>query len=275
MAKELPLILGGHSFIQQLGNDPPASPKEQCEIVAECLDSGVVWFDVTYQPERLALGRALHKLGRHKEARIIAWNFFHGFEAGEEVGGPVYYQPSHLHLMLKQLRTDHIDALVVHPLKDARRNESQLKLARAWQKQGAVGTLGLWGPERNVDKLYTLGNPYAFMVKPYNVTTKDSPVIFEKCRMLAWLNFACSPFVRGWELDSLVKRAMKKDKAGEKEIRQKIADHMLRYSLFQPYVDKLIVAMRKKQWIKKNIQSYWKGKLASPENRWLMGLVGR
>lgn len=32
-ATEIPLILGGHSFISQLGNDPPVSDRNQYRIV--------------------------------------------------------------------------------------------------------------------------------------------------------------------------------------------------------------------------------------------------
>jgi hypothetical protein len=42
-ATETPLILGGHSFIDQLGNDPPASRPEQISIVETCLDLGIRW----------------------------------------------------------------------------------------------------------------------------------------------------------------------------------------------------------------------------------------
>src|SRR5207245_5590621 len=82
-AAEIPLILGGHSFISQLGNDPPASEQEQHRIVETCLDHGIRWFDTTYQPERVALGNVLHALGRRGEATILAWNFFTDFSPGD------------------------------------------------------------------------------------------------------------------------------------------------------------------------------------------------
>ena len=53
-----PLVLGGHSFIQQLGNDPGLSEADQTRLVESCLNRGIRWFDTTYQPERIALGRA-------------------------------------------------------------------------------------------------------------------------------------------------------------------------------------------------------------------------
>ena len=81
----VPLVLGGHSFIQQLGNDPAPDVDEQIEIVSTCLDAGITWFDTTYQPERVALGTVLKALGRRDEATIIAWNFFVGMHRVEWV----------------------------------------------------------------------------------------------------------------------------------------------------------------------------------------------
>ena len=55
---DVPLVLGGHSFIRQLGNEPRPDAGEQARIVAVCLDAGIRWFDTMYAPERVALGRA-------------------------------------------------------------------------------------------------------------------------------------------------------------------------------------------------------------------------
>jgi aryl-alcohol dehydrogenase-like predicted oxidoreductase len=104
-AGETRLILGGHSFISQLGNDPPASEPEQRRIVETCLDRGIRWFDTTYQPERVALGKALHGLRRRDEATILAWNFFTDFSSADECGVPEDYRPGHIDVMLVQLRT--------------------------------------------------------------------------------------------------------------------------------------------------------------------------
>jgi len=67
----LPLILGGHTFISQLGNDIYATRKDQLEIVKTCLDPGISFFDTTYQPERRALGDILNELKRRNEAGIL------------------------------------------------------------------------------------------------------------------------------------------------------------------------------------------------------------
>src|SRR5690242_2627120 len=90
---EMPLILGGRSFISQLGNDPPASEEEQQQIVQACLENGIRWFDTTYRPERIALGKVLDVLGMRSEANILAWNFFTDFSFGDHRGKAEYYRP--------------------------------------------------------------------------------------------------------------------------------------------------------------------------------------
>ena len=67
--EELPLMLGGHSFVQQLGNDPIPDPGAAVEVVAACLDAGIRWFDTTFRPERIALGAAL---ARHTNPAVRA-----------------------------------------------------------------------------------------------------------------------------------------------------------------------------------------------------------
>jgi hypothetical protein len=63
-ASDVALILGGHSFINQLGNDPATSEQEKNAIVEACLNRGIRRFDTTYQPERIAVGKILERLGR-------------------------------------------------------------------------------------------------------------------------------------------------------------------------------------------------------------------
>ena len=83
---EIPLILGGHTFISQLGNDPPASEQQQHLIVESCLNRGIRWFDTTYQPERVALGKVLHSLGRRERSDDPGLELLHGFRAGRSGG---------------------------------------------------------------------------------------------------------------------------------------------------------------------------------------------
>lgn len=263
--QEVPFILGGHSFIQQLGNDPIASPDVQVKIVQACLDAGIRWFDTTYQPERIALGRALKQLGRRSEAVIIAWNFFVDFVPGESTGSHAPYEPQHIDLMLRQLQTDRIDCLVVHPVEDQARHQQQLELAIRWKEQGLVKRLGTWWPGTDVTQRYAQRNPYSFMVRPYNVTTADAPPVFAACKAVGWETCAASPFVRGWELDKMVKAAVERGEGTETELRPRLADRMLRYSLFAPNVDRVIVAMRRVEWVQRNVESYRRGPLKPHE----------
>jgi aryl-alcohol dehydrogenase-like predicted oxidoreductase len=264
----IPFILGGHSFISQLGNDPPATREEQIRIVEACLDSGVTWFDTTYLPERRALGAALEALGRRDEASIFAWNFFKDFGPGEDRDRSSCYEPHHINEMLEQLRTDFIDCLVVHPVEDEAKDLEQQALAVSWQEDGLVGRLGTWRPGSDVRERYGDENPYDFMVRPFNVQTADAAPIFALCRTIGWESYACSPFVRGWKLDSLTERASEIF-PGPDDPKPKVADLMLRFSMFQPEVDRLIVAMRRVEWVASNLRSYQRGPLTGEERRWL------
>jgi aryl-alcohol dehydrogenase-like predicted oxidoreductase len=262
------LILGGHSFIQQLGNDPRLTPDEQAALVAACLAQGLTWFDTTYQPERRALGQALARLGRRAAATLLAWNFFVDFDDSGSLGGPAYYQPWHLEQMLEQLQTSWIDGLVVHNLDEADENERQLALAEEWLSKGYVKRLGLWNPPANAAEVYA-GRTISFMVCPYNITTPGAGPRFAAGRALGWENLACSPFVRGWELDKLAERAQQAHGLSAAEAHRCVADILLRYSLFGPNVDRLIVAIRKQAWIAQNIESVKRGPVTPEELEWL------
>jgi len=267
------LVLGGHSFIQQLGNDPPTSQEEQVLIVQACLDAGITHFDTTYQPERTALGKALAALGRRDEATIIAWNFFVDFVPGGRCGGPAPYQREHIDLMCEQLHTDRIDMLVVHGVDDEIQDARQEALAVSWREQGRVGRLGVWAPGADARSRFGIDSPYDFMVLPYNVTTEGAAPVFAACRRLGWETLACSPFVRGWELDKLVLRATELHGGDETDHRHKLADLMLRYSLFAADVDRLIVAIRRVEWVSADVASASRGPLDDKEVTFLESLL--
>jgi aryl-alcohol dehydrogenase-like predicted oxidoreductase len=271
---DIPLILGGHSFISQLGNDPPASEQEQREITASCLDHGIVWFDTTYKPERVGLGKALHALGRRDEARILAWNFFTDFSPGDPVAGPEYYRPGHIDSILEQLQCVYVDILVVVPLNNLEDNYRQQELVTEWLKKGYVRSLGLWIPDAAMLKLHGKENPYRFAIRPFNITTQGAGSVFTACKARGWDTIATSPFFRGWELDRIVGEASASGYGNPETLRPVVADLMLRYSLFQLDVDRVIVAMRKLQWITRNLESFARGPLAAEEHRWLQHLRG-
>lgn len=272
MSTDVPLVLGGHTFIEELGTDPPLSPAEARKVVETCLDDGVTWFDTTYTDEREALGRALDELGRRDEATVIAWNFF-----GQVHSDPVPYKPGHIDAMLGELRTDYVDRLVVHPPyePDESAHRRGVGIAQSWQDDGLVGKLGVWHPGPDADEEYGSENPYDFMIQPYNVDTEDAAASFAAGKRLGWETIAVTPFVRGWKLDDMVAAAGEMEDADESDLRSRLADHMLRYSLFQSDVDRLVVGMRKTEWVHRNVESVERGPLSDDEESWLFDVEER
>jgi aryl-alcohol dehydrogenase-like predicted oxidoreductase len=273
-APETPLILGGHSFISQLGNDPPAPEREQRRIVESCLDHGIAWFDTTYQPERVALGNVLHAIERRDEATILAWNFFTDFSPGDQVGLPEYYRPGHIDVILEQLRTAYVDCLVVVPLDDPEENQRQEDLVVEWRRKGYVRSLGLWIPDPAILERHPSPNPFRFAIHPFNITTEDAAPVFAACKMSGWETIATSPFYRGWELDRIITQASGRGYGDTESLRRVLADLLLRFSLFQRDVDRVIVAMRKATWVARNLDSVSRGPLTAEERRWLQRLRG-
>jgi aryl-alcohol dehydrogenase-like predicted oxidoreductase len=269
---EMPLILGGHSFISQLGNDPPVSEQDQCRIVESCLDYGVRWFDTTYQPERIALGNVMHTLGRRGEAKIMAWNFFTDFSPQDQPTRPEYYRPNHIDVILEQLHTDYVDCLVAIPLDGPEENQRQIELLIEWQRKNYVRSLGLWIQDPTTIELFRHGNPFRFAIRPFNITTDDAASIFATCKTVGWETIATSPFRRGWELDRMIGSASAAGYGKIDVLRPIVADLMLRFSLFQRDVDRVIIGMRKVEWIKRNVESVSKGPLTADEHRWLQQL---
>jgi aryl-alcohol dehydrogenase-like predicted oxidoreductase len=267
---EVPLILGGHSFIAQLGNDPPASVQQQQSIVESCLEHGIRCFDTTYQPERVALGKALNALGSRAEVSILAWNFFKKFSPGDPVGEAEYYRPHHIEIILEELQTTYVDCLVMVSLDDMEENQRQEELLLEWQRKGYVRSLGLWISNSLLIERYRSRNSFRLAVRPFNVTTNDAPAVFTACKKLGWETLATSPFARGWELDRRIAQASSRGRVDIDTLRSSMADLMLRFSLFQRDVDRVIVAMRKVKWISRNMASVSKGPLTARERRRLM-----
>ena len=271
---ELPLMLGGHSFVQQLGNDPIPDPGAAAEIVAACLDAGIRWFDTTFRPERVALGAALAHLGRREEATIACWSHFGLFGPEDERDSPIPLEPHHLEIMLEDLRTDRVDAVVVSPVatRDCpERQPEQEAVAARWKADGQVRLLGTYRPGVDADQRFGPDNLYDFQVQPHHVE-EDATDLFRACRRLGWLNFACTPFGRGWTLDRIVEQ---EGRTGDAGFRAHVADRMLRYALFSPEVDRLIVAMRKPEWVAPNAASVRRGPLSEEERAWLLERVAK
>ncbi len=257
------LGLGGHSFIERLGNDPPASPDAQAAIVAAGLDNGIRLIDTTYYQERLALGRILHRLGRRDEARIMAWNFFRQPRREEELVRPTPYEPAHLAMMLAELRTDRIDVLVVHAHDDSARLAGELALARRWRDEGKVGQVALGMVHLAHLQRLPDGHPVTWVLAPYNAFNRAAAHTFARARELGLGTIALSPFLRGWKLDEIGE-----DKA-------LVAPLLLRWVASQPLVDRVIVAMRRRDWIDANLQAIARGPLAPDEHARLEEWVRR
>jgi aryl-alcohol dehydrogenase-like predicted oxidoreductase len=272
----VPLILGGHTFITQLGNEPQPTQAEQVGIIEACLDNGVRMFDTTHRPEREGLGRSLKELGRRDEAIIIGWNFFEDVGTGAEdrLDRPGPYVPKRIEEMLEQLQTDRIDYLVVHELDGGANEEverAQETVAIEYQKRGVIGKLGVWEPGPQLIEKYGRDNPYDFMMSPFNVLSAvHNEPAFVASKELGWETLAVSPFIRGWELDKMVSAAAALDPgAAESDLRVRLADLMLRFSLGHPAVDAVTTAMRRTEWVTRNVASAAKGPLDDSEQAWL------
>jgi aryl-alcohol dehydrogenase-like predicted oxidoreductase len=270
---DIRLALGGHSFITQLGNDPPASEQEQCAIVETCLNCGIRWIDTTYQPERIALGNVLRQLGRRGETSILAWSFFKDFTSADPVGEPECYQPGHIDIILEQLRTDHVDCLVVIPVKDSDRDRQQIELAIEWRNKGYARSLGVWAENfSGSDMERYRQKTFRYAVLPVNIRARTAAATLTACKKIGLETFATSPFFRGWELERMVGEASAHNYDNRDALLRRLADLMLRFSLFHPNVDRLIVGMRRLDWIDRNLESVSRGPLSAEEYRWLRRL---
>ena len=267
--------MGGHSFFSDMGNDPLPSEEMCREIVGACLDRGITGFDTTHQPERLALGKVLKALDRRDEAKIFAWNFLQKLKPEEKLDRPVEYEPHHLDQLLEELQTDSIDFLVLHDLDEGadEQHQRQEALAETWVKAGTVKTLGVWEPGADLRQRYEGRSAFTFTICPYSIVREGAAATFAAAKELGWENYACSPFVRGWELDKLVEKAVVRDGGEEPTVRAKLADRMLRYSLYHPCVDRLITAIRRLEWIQPNVESAKHGPLTETELAWLQSLA--
>src|SRR4051812_22458053 len=114
MPQHFKLGLGGHSFIEELGNDPVATFEEQCEIVTACLNNRIRLFDTTYYQERAALGKILQSLARRDDAEVMAWNFFKQPGKEKQLVNYTPFEPHHMEIILDELQTNYIDILVIH-----------------------------------------------------------------------------------------------------------------------------------------------------------------
>ena len=181
------------------------------------------------------------------------------------------YLPHHLDELLEQLQRDSIDCLVLHgiPGGDEVRREQE-ELALSWRDKGYVKSLGVWEAGTDAREVYGVDNPYEVMLRPLNIARRDAAPAFRVSKeQMGWQNWAVSPFIRGWELDKMVEKALVRTGGVEPEIRAKLADLMLRFVVFHPHVDRVVVAMRRVGWIEANVASLRSGPLTDEESAWL------
>ena len=276
MSANIPILFGGHSFISASGNEPRPGDEEMAEIVSVCLDQGISAFDTTYQPERIRCAEVLERLGRRHEADLIVWNFFGNFGLDEKIEAKLEpYRPDHLNLLQDQCRTNHIDSVVVHLVRDEVANRRQLELVCSWKEAGHVGKIGLWSPP--VDPAVKLSTyRIDFMTETWRYSTQDPdiPLVFNAAKKMGWITHATSPFRRGWDLDEFVESAKESIKETDQALRALLASYLVRYSFSLPCVDKVIIGMRKAAHVKTNIESWRKGPLTSAELKTLSTVRG-
>jgi aryl-alcohol dehydrogenase-like predicted oxidoreductase len=267
------LIVGGHSFIAELGNDPAIDFDAQCELVSACLDAGINAFDTTYQPERIALGRILKALNRRDEAWITAWNFFNVGE--QHLMPPRGFVPGDIGALLDDLQTNRIDLVVVHPVKDDAENARSFDAARGWLAAGHVKALGVWEPGVAMERLADDASAFSFMFAPRNIANPNDALLSAGKRA-GFRNCATSPFVRGWLLDKLIDVAAQDEPSQDRNaLRAKLADAMLRFSFSSADVDHVVIGLRKRKWIAPNLASVARGPLIDGESQWLRDLMAR
>lgn len=257
------LGLGGHSYIQELGNDSRPSPEEQLALVASCLDAGVRLFDTTYYQERVALGGLLRALGRRDEAEITAWNFFKQPGREDELVPHTPYEPHHLDTVLSELQTDRIDILVIHAHDDAEGLRREMELVTGWMAEGRVRQAALGMAQLRHVRSLPDGHPIGHVFAPYNAFNRAALPVFEEAKRRGMATVAMSPFVRGWKFDEI-----RGDRAS-------VADVLLRWVAFQDAVDCAVVAMRRAEWVRANLRSLERGPLTAEEQARLAGWVER
>lgn len=257
------VALGGHSYIQDLGNDPRPPFEAQCELVTACLDSGIPLFDTTYYQERVALGRVLRELGRRDEAEIAAWNFFRRPGRAADLVPSTPYEPAHLDIVLGELQTDRVDVLVIHAHDDVPRLGEELALARRWMDEDRVGRTALGMVEPRHLRSLPRDHPIDLIFAPFNAFNRAALPVFEEASRRGMAAVAMSPFVRGWKLDEI---------GGDTA---SVADILLRWVASQNVVDRVIVSMRRVEWVRTNLASIERGPLNGEEQARLAGWVAR
>jgi aryl-alcohol dehydrogenase-like predicted oxidoreductase len=263
MSQQQKLGLGGHTFIEELGNDPKATFEEQCDIVTACLDQGIHLIDTTYYQERVALGHILHNLGRRQEAIILAWNFFKQPGKENNLVSPSHYESHHIDIMLTELQTNYIDILVIHVDDDAAKMKQMLELAKQWIADGKVKKAALGMVKLEHLQQLPENHPISYALAPYNAFNQEALDMFKHAKKMGIGAIALSPYVRGWKLDEI-----NEDKA-------LVSDILLRWAAGNELVDSIIISMRKSEWVKANLETVRRGKLTHSEEEMLQSWIDK
>lgn len=278
------LILGGHTFLDELGNDPAANPREQAKILGACARGGIRVVDTTYAPERLGFFRTVNAI-EDPGFRPIVWNFFEHPEMGDTLPGPDPWTEERFEMALDEigLRTE-APFLVLHPLEDPVANRAQLEAVRRLRDEGRVIHPGFWinlsaGPEhrepavRQWQQMLEVEDLWRFVVTPWNPTTSHgNGEILQVAKARGWATLGTSPFVRGWELEARAKRFARRRQLRLEDVLPRVADAMLRFAAFSDGLDHVVNAMRRSAHVEPNLQSIGRGPLSAEERQWLLDL---
>ena len=219
--------------------------------------------DTTYYQERVALGKVLQHLGRRNEAEIMAWNFFQQPGREDDLVEYTPYEPHHLDIMLGELQTGHVDVLVIHAHGDADKLRQEMALAKAWVAAGKARKVGLGMARLEHVQHLPDDHPFTFVLAPYNAFNRAAAGMFAQARAMGLGVIAMSPFIRGWKLDEI---------GEDKDV---VADILLRWVASQQLVDRVIVSMRKREWVAANLRALERGPLTVDEQALLEEWVRR
>ena len=257
------LGLGGHSFIEELGNDPMASFQEQSAIVNACRENGMRWIDTTYYQERVALGKLLSSKALRPELFITAWNFFRQPGRENQLVGSTTYCPNSLSEQLQELQTDYVDLLVIHRSDNSADFLAELEMAKQWRDAGLIRAIGLGMARAGDITGLPEGHPISHVLAPYNAFDTRAVDLFREAKTAGITTVAMSPFTRGWNLDKL---------GGD---RKTLASLLLRWVTSQDIVDIVFLAMRRLEWVVANREAEDQGLLSEGESEIVRECVAR
>jgi aryl-alcohol dehydrogenase-like predicted oxidoreductase len=183
------------------------------------------------------------------------------------------YEPHRLDQICEELQTDRVELLVVHPVGDPGAQRRQEELAATWLAEGRVGELGLWVLSAEELRGASRDVPYSWVVAAFNAVERGTADVFAEAHCRGARGIATSPFGRGWDLERLAASAAAADGRAPAGAVAEVADLMLRFSLFASGADRLVVSMRRAQWVSLNVAAVERGPLNPTEQARLTNLA--